>query len=340
MKYRYILGTILLSMVLWACEKAPLPNDNYIRLNARVSNPIEVIVRAQVDEYRGIYPSIDNPLYADVWFSLEPGVFPHNPQPDTNIPCHSHIKYEGEITDPISSDASGADIQPAYPTDDSPVYCVGFYPATTPNSSTEQSWTLIDEQSTTVSRNINGYEDLMFAPQISGTWSNPMRFQDFNHLLTWVRVVVNATSVEAPESWGDIKKISIVGKESVEIELGRGNISYTGNEKEFDVLSPNDPKIELTTALKEVGEILCSPPHKTYSDSDDTMVYTVRVETENHTKEIDVKLQTMDGTPITSSSNIKAQLIIINLQFNKFNIIDGVCTLNTFENENNNLYLQ
>jgi hypothetical protein len=181
-------------------------------------------------------------------------------------------------------------MQPAYPTDDSPVYCVGFYPATTPNSTPERSWLLTDENSTTVTRSIIGHEDLMFAPQISGTWNNPMRYQNFTHLLTWVRVVVNATSVEAPESWGNIKRISIVGKENVEINLGRGSVSYTGDEKEFDVLSPNDPNIELTTALKEVGEILCSPPHKTYSETDNTMVYTVRVETVNHTKEIDVKL--------------------------------------------------
>ncbi len=324
---------VILAMFASACSNSDIKigNDQDIALKAAVvdieSSAVgRAVVTATDKEYRGDVPTSNNPLDAKLLFSLTSGDYHHTTTPvaPTFLPCHTTIKYTNglmTIPDPYNGMALNT---LRYPTTNDNVYCVGLYPVT--------DWTIEDDGSggTAISRDIVGNEDLMFAPQITGSWNSHFGTQNYSHLLSWVKVIVCATDQDALESWGKITQLSVssAGKVKIGLSGGSTDIDYTDS-KSIDMIDYTNP-IALKITNQEVGNVFCSP----------TTNFTVNVATEFKSTPRSVTIsipKDIDGNTITDPAG---RLFILTLYFNKFDIITGVCTLSAWNSVNENLYLE
>lgn len=196
-----------------------------IRLRAQVSD-LQVSARTAVEAnpFLGDFPTEGNKLQTAIWFSLEPGKFEHDPDedPKTHIPIRTTVQFDNDGWEyPVQH--NNDDLR--YPSSREPVYCVGLYPIDHETDATRQ-WQL-DAACTIASRNINGEDDLMFAKQIEGKWGQPFPVMQFKHLQTWIKICICATSRDAIDVWGKIKKITIGSNTLLTItNLVNGTMKY------------------------------------------------------------------------------------------------------------------
>ena len=336
MKGRFLIYMALGGAMCWsACSEdgglSPDKQTEDISLSAMVEE-VKMMSRSVDDAYTGTVPSADNELNAAVWFSLESGNYPEaDGETEYNIPVHTGINFKsGTATFP---DELTEDKRPKYPTDNSPVYCVGFYPNT--------GWELVENDPTKAIHAITGNQDLMFAPQITGSWNSHFSTQHYRHLLTWLKVCVCATTAEAGSYWGNLKKITLNDvPKSLTVDLTKKE-KETDDEAEFEQdkavtfskgvenVSILDDDIELTITTQDIASVFCHPQKEYYLD----------IECENGTA-TNVKV-TLTPLPDTDKEKLKypagLQYVLI-LYFHPFNVVDGVCTLKEWNAQNENLY--
>ena len=261
--------------------------------------------------YEGESPSKDNPLKADLWFSLESGNYSTIVPTDNNIylPCHTFktfdsdniatIYYNEDNTKPLK-----------YPTSGESVYCVGLYP--------KGVWKYDDGN---FIADITGDEDLMIAPEISGKWnaqfgSDETNSPRFQHVLTWLKIVLCATSYEAIETWGEISDVTINGIPK-KVVISKDGTTFSNYEK-IKLIGTPQP---LAITNIDAGELMCAP----------LVEYTFSIATS------DGKTATKTIRP-EGGFQAGFQYVVV-LYFNTLSDIDGVCTLTPWENQNDNLYL-
>lgn len=163
------------------------------------------------------YPTPDTPLHTDVWASTTPYIF------------NQEFNDDGK---PL--DGSGSDEKVAIHTDatflsgDPQLLRAAIYPkqnivsfvAFSPISNKTQMWT--DEDGKYALYTFDGNDDVMFAPQVQGAYAtdfNESPTLSYSHLLTWLRVEMQAESKEVSDSWGAIKSMTIRSKSNVKIDL-------------------------------------------------------------------------------------------------------------------------
>ena len=162
------------------------------------------------------------PLNVRLMCSFTPGVYMHAPQEPWFIPCHTNVTFEsGDLTFVKYAKDLDLNLNLTYPTpadaakDENDeitenVYCVGMYP--------NSGWSVAaDGKSATHA--INGSDDIMFADQVAGTWDRHFPAQRYNHLQTWVTVLVSANTIDAASQWGKITQVSIQSAESVTVSF-------------------------------------------------------------------------------------------------------------------------
>ena len=314
--------------VLWSCSRIDDTENRFIGLSADVAD-MEVSTRSAVTgtPYSGSAPSETNPLNAAVWFSTTPGVFTHEPAYPAYLPCRTTMEFEGESVTYADYDEDPTDNDPAislkYPNNNNPVYCIGLHPASGWNS----------DNGVKISHAITGAEDLMFADQITGTWNSHFPKQQYSHLLTWVKINFCAMTMEAARQWGGVTEITISSKDKLEIDLAETGekVSYVGNDIKITTFEKADGLLPSLTST-EAGSVLCSPATQ----------YTVKIKTTNYPdgKVIPVILTDLDYQPLASSSEAVGKLFIISLYFSPFNVIEGTCTLNYWNGQNEDLYMK
>lgn len=290
--------------------------------------------------YRGINPA-DAPFTAAVWFAEEATsgykyTYTHNPNINgenaTSLPIHSEIYFDKNT--PIFPpeyipSGSNTPYKLRYPIDKiseggneryRKVSCVGFYPT--------QQWETTD--GLTATHAIDGAIDLMYAPPITGSRSTPLQQQTYEHLQTWLKICVCATSKEAANNWGEIEYIKVTSRSGVSIDLTKSTVndavSYTTETK--DICAVEDA--ELSINIQEVGSVFCSPEEE----------YTLQIKATNNNdvKTLKLKPKTTQGTVITGKNNIRGQLFVLILYFQPYSVVEGVCTLNAWENQDEDLY--
>lgn len=295
-------------------------------------------------------PSDDNRLDAALWFSYTPGSYSHNPVAPTYLPCKTTAAYTGLspmdirtgnniLQYPISDQGESAD----------EVYCVGFHPGTGWGNENAAA-------ATSASHTINGNEDLLFAEQIKGSYSNNFGQQKFSHLLTWVKINFSATSFTAAGIWGEIESLKIISPDNtVEIgfsqEYGKNStISYSGESVTFPLTLPENRTLNVTN--RTYGQAFCAPPARAKKDDagyvyDNSLAagqygYIVKVKTKNigKEKEVFVPLKKMDGTTDIANTDAIGKLFVINLYFNDVALVEGVCTLKHWEDLSSDIYLE
>ena len=297
-----------------ACsEKEDRPSGRNVTMKTSVGEVGVFSKAVTASPYLGSDVS-ENYLAASLWFSLQSGQYstitPTNT--DTYIPCHTDITFKTNDITPILYNGDEAKAL-KYPTDGTSIYCVGLYPQNV------WSW----DATNGFTADITGENDLMFAPEISGTWTaqfntTTANSQKFSHLLTWIKVVVCASSHEAAQIWGTINSITVNTAQKINVATADGTgITYTGSQP----LTIWDTATELSINQKETGSLFCAP----------AAGYTLTVTTEDGLTAS--KTMTVNG-------GFKAgnQYLIV-LYFSELSIIDGICSLNSWENQNDNLYL-
>ena len=337
---KMIISAILL-LATAACSKQGVEErDRTVRLALSVDG-IDVTTRTvEADPYVGAAFSVDAPFKTDVWFTLTPGEYQHDPSAneELSIPVHTQISH----TSADGTDAMFEGKNILYPLEEGqdvqePVYCVGFYP--------EEKWIQGSEDDNVVTCEITGDHDLMFADLIEGNYNTYFGAQQFKHLLTWVKINVIATSVEAANAWGKVNYLSIEGVNStVQINLTDehgtpSQICFTGDPLKMVTVDTDVPAEmkELNIRGTLAGSVLCCPPEPR-SETDPTLGYQLTVSTNNvnEKKEIFVPI-TWENQNDTDS---KGKLLIINLYFNEVSVVSGVCTLSYWENTSEDLYLE
>ena len=176
----------------------------------------------------GSEPTVSHPLNVSVWASTESGVYPNSELNGSQGTVAIHTDAHFQSGDPqllgeaIYPKAQGGDAKK--------VYFVGLHPLSNPTN----SWTATNDNKN-AQFTFTGKEDIMFAPQISGTYGTD--FNDspqfhFYHLLTWLRIEMVADKDETDvrnrekvrDAWGKIKELTITSKNQVTIH----NIGTTG----------------------------------------------------------------------------------------------------------------
>lgn len=337
--YLIIYLALLVCVCLSSCTEQLDINstDKAITLRAEVEN---VMPATRNSNYAT--PVSDNNITATVWFSTVPGKFPEGPKDkSTNIPGHYEIDFKGEAA--VFPNVANENERPRYPIPDKnesvqDVYCVGFYPST--------NWTHVEgtgeNSPSTATHDITGFEDLMFAPPILGNWNNHFDRQKFTHLLTWLKVCVCTTTTEAGNYWGKLKKISLVDVPSglqindlskmqtsyenvnKKVTLTSSDISSTGSTYSPDIYNNTDG-IDLGINIQDVGSIFCYPQSK----------YTLKIECENGTVSKQIPLITLSGGTIDFPAGMQ---YVLTLYFHPFDVVEGVCTLNAWDAQNEDLY--
>lgn len=185
-------------------------------------------------------------------------------------------------------------VPPAYPI----VNFIGLYPAT--------DWTTA-EGGTQATHLFHGYEDLMYAPQVSGNGNiNPASDSylpdptlTFHHLLTYLKFKM-VTTEEARNAWGKLTSISLtttnnkvttaLSTATPTFDNGSGTVTFSaatggdaitsmplyglGNDIQFPLLY-----YTLPTTATEVAYVLCAPVVASSSSGD--YEYTLSISTEN-----------------------------------------------------------
>ena len=324
--YILLFGAILLS----GCSKLADDQDKRISLGIGIGN-IDAATKtaANANEFNQSMISSDKKFVPALWFTTSTEkMFQKDIETVADMfPCRTTVEFEN--TSPKYVKHNGADL--IYPTmgENTPVYCVGLYPST--------GW--YSEDGINAHHNINGSDDLMFAPLIEGSWTNRFGIQTYNHLLTWIKINVCATTLETARQWGSVSKVEIETGDKVVVNLQTGAKSYShpvvpaeGEDSYYYIKGfDNAAGLDLSLTSTPVASVFCSPATS----------YNIKITMKDGiSKTVNVPLKNLDGTNLTTAENSIGKLYIINLYFKPFDIIEGKSSLYYWNNKNEDLYLQ
>lgn len=333
MKLRYFCAAVALSL-LASCSDGPDETitgsaGNRVQLSANVEGMTFVSTRTAIvaNPYVLTAPTAESPLPVALWFSTTSGNYADTPTEYDNT-----VKFKNTLLTFPDKDVT-------YPDADD-IYCVGLYP--------KDEWSRAPGN-TVATHAINGTQDLMFAPQISGSLSSKFnstaddKHLQFGHVLTWLRVAFNASSHDAIAMWGNVIKVEILNPHNtVDINLSTGALKYNG-ESEYLATYDDATGMPLQTTLQTAGSVFCAPPDAVGEGSDARYSYTVRVTMKEPsgnqvTKVVSCTLTDTGGTPITNKPNVIGKEYVLTLIFNPIATIDGICTLENWKDETVEIY--
>ncbi len=317
------MGFVLLAAV--ACSddvrNDPALSGN-IQLGAAIGD-LQLNSRATADPFlhrNGI------PLKAAVWFRNDNGGYDHNPDATTNLPVHTTVEFDGASPTYVLYENKNL----KYPAGNTTVKCIGMYP--------ESGWNLTADG--IIAHAIDGEADLMFAKEISGSWADNFKVQEYKHLLTWIKIAVCATSHDAVDTWGTIEQITVNSDSEVTVNLQTGEPLYSGPQQEIETISAGGEPLALSTAVREVGSVLCSP-EKEYT----VTVKAINKSGEETIKKVLLKLNLIniddDSTEdLAYESDAIGKCFVFSLYFTPYDVIEGMCALNSWDNQNEDIYVK
>lgn len=279
--FLYIILGGLLASVMTACQQ-DVPNveqtdedASRIYLSAGIGNSESTRAPYYPTDGNGEplhAPTLEHPLDVTVWASTTSGVYPNSRLNGSTgtVAIHTDAHFQSGdpqlLGDAIYPKAQGQDGTAKT------VYFVGLHPL----SNQTNSWTS-ENGDKDAQFKFNGKEDVMFAPQISGTYG--IAFEQspqfhFYHLLTWLRISMvaylgedeeNSTTLTEDEkklkrekvsnAWGKIESLTITSKNMVTIH----NLGTTGYKQQDD----NTYKIDKEEFTKEENVSFANDATKT-----------------------------------------------------------------------------
>ena len=254
-KRLYIITAIL--MCLNACQDDEhitiKPEGNSIYLSAALNSaPMTKSPYTPGGTGTYSYPTPDTPLHTDVWGSTTPYVFKEEKDNVTGKPLDGS-GAGGKVA--IHTDATFQSGDPQllraaiYNEVNKPT--VSFV-AFSPISNETQKWT--DDNGEYALYTFDGNDDVMFAPQVQGTYATDYSKSpvlSYRHLLTWLRVEMQAESKEVSDSWGAIKSMTIRSNSNVKIDLQKEAYNNDGTYNFENVVFSEETDLNLYKTIEE-----------------------------------------------------------------------------------------
>lgn len=165
------------------------------------------------------------------------------------------------------------------------VYLSGFHP--------QSGWTSTGGAGADALFTFNGCQDVMYAQEVSGYYGiidNPVF--TFSHLLTWLRVNIQAESADAVTVWGKLTAITLTKQNNgddnprnqVAIDLSGHTKTFSSSVSSLPLYATGTDNTfpasayTLPTSRTEVAYVLCAPV--TASDASNTNEYSFTLSTE------------------------------------------------------------
>lgn len=223
--------------------------------------------------FAGTVPSESSPLEALVCVSTEKDadgayIFPSDGKDGTEdgtVGKHIPTEFHSGSAQLIN----GAYYNQNYP--DKEVYFAALHP--------QSGWAIQNANQATVT--FDGSDDVMFAPVVSGNYGNSTYPKlRFHHLLTWLKIEVEAESEAVANAWGPLMTMNISSLGTVSLnmdtdEFDPAGVVFSGNSSDVlpfyktgksEVFPDTADGYMLTVAPKEVAYVLCAPVNATERD--------------------------------------------------------------------------
>ena len=328
-KFVFLLSAIALCI---SCQKnAEDDIDGQIHLAAVVEN-----TPSTKSPYTHTFPSQNSVFKAAVWASSIDREYKdkgyNGKTGNDSVAIHTSANFSSNKPQLLS--------QAVYPKNAAKVYFVGFYPSAVWN---------VNKAGNIADFTFDGNDDVMFAPQISGTYNQLYENSptlNFKHLLTWIKVKIVADDEKTMMAWGNILSIKITSKNYVSVDLSKEYVyedcvEYketssgllplyaTGSD---DVFPPNEgysiPYKPNVSGPQEVAYVLCAPVIAKSSVAVDgvdtpTAEYTLYIETERRkvTLPIDLRVNDNDTPEGYYTGSTRGKYFTLNLTFKMGNTI-------------------
>lgn len=199
-------------------------------------------------------PSPEHPLKTDVWGSTTSYIFTEEFYDHEKTRPWDGSDESGKVA--IHTDATFQSGDPQllraaiYNKNTKPtVYFVAFSPI----SQGAEKW-VASEDGKSASFVFSGNDDVMFAPQVQGTYATDYSKSpvlSYRHLLTWLRVEMQAESKEVSDSWGAIKSMTIRSNSNVKIDLQKEAYNNDGTYNFENVVFSEETDLNLYKTIEE-----------------------------------------------------------------------------------------
>ena len=199
-------------------------------------------------------PSPEHPLKTDVWGSTIPYIFTEEFYDQEKTRPWDGSDESGKVA--IHTDATFQSGDPQllraaiYNKNTKPtVYFVAFSPI----SQGAEKW-VASEDGKSASFVFSGNDDVMFAPQVQGTYATDYSKSpvlSYSHLLTWLRVEMQAESKEVSDSWGAIKSMTIKSNSNVKIDLQKEAYNNDGTYNFENVVFSEETDLNFYKTIEE-----------------------------------------------------------------------------------------
>ncbi len=199
-------------------------------------------------------PSPEHPLKTDVWGSTNSYIFTEEFYDQERTRPWDGSDESGKVA--IHTDATFQSGDPQllraaiYNKNTKPtVYFVAFSPI----SQGAEKW-VASEDGKSASFVFSGNEDVMFAPQVQGTYATDYSKSpvlSYSHLLTWLRVEMQAESKEVSDSWGAIKSMTIRSNSNVKIDLQKEAYNNDGTYNFENVVFSEETDLNFYKTIEE-----------------------------------------------------------------------------------------
>ena len=199
-------------------------------------------------------PSPEHPLKTDVWGSTDSYIFTEEFYDQEKTRPWDGSDESGKVA--IHTDATFQSGDPQllraaiYNKNTKPtVYFVAFSPI----SQGAEKWVASDDGKS-ASFVFSGNDDVMFAPQVQGTYATDYSKSpvlSYRHLLTWLRVEMQAESKEVSDSWGAIKSMTIRSNSNVKIDLQKEAYNNDGTYNFENVVFSEETDLNFYKTIEE-----------------------------------------------------------------------------------------
>ena len=296
--------------LLFACQKQ---NPEGIDPDCRIY--LSVGTTETKSPYSGTVPCESEPLDALVCVSTQEYAFPSDGKDGTEdgtIGKHLTAQFQSGSSQLING---------AYYNKDHvmPVYFIAMHP--------QSGWAITDN--TNASFTFNGSQDVMFAPHTTGKYSvnhatSPAL--NFKHLLTWIKLEIQAESEDVATAWGPLESVTIECKNQLSFDINKefnttdiefsndGSLSFYQTGRFPDQEFPGAGKYEMTTTAVDAAYVLCAPVTATIRDeiafeqngeTVRTNEYYINIKTSNRNARVPVDLKTSEDTWFSGSTSGK-----------------------------------
>ena len=199
-------------------------------------------------------PSPEHPLKTDVWGSTNSYIFTEEFYDQERTRPWDGSDESGKVA--IHTDATFQSGDPQllraaiYNKNTKPtVYFVAFSPI----SQGAEKW-VASEDGKSASFVFSGNDDVMFAPQVEGTYAQEYSKSpvlSYSHLLTWLRVEMQAESKEVSDSWGAIKSMTIRSNSNIKIDLQKEAYNNDGTYNFENVVFSEETDLNFYKTIEE-----------------------------------------------------------------------------------------